>query len=317
MAASFTKFKDRIWFAVDGGTKRLATAPAWVQSIGYGTVRGILMLAYILPASPLRKTAKAFATVVDQSPPRRLYGQFVTNFILALKRMEMLRLGRTDEIDTLLRIPEVERLDGVLSAGKGAVLVMPHCHASVVMVRALASRYPSLMLVRGPAKETRAKTQRPYYTHIGCELFDVRQAKDTQVARAVFGALRAGKLVVGVVDRIGDPPAEEDGVRKADDSVRATAFGQPAGFVGWPARFSARCNSTILPAMVEQTGGDLVLYFGASVTPGDTQETTQTWVTELENLCRRFPFDWGFVYDKHWSRVMRRQAQVLADDQGT
>lgn len=313
MGASFTKFKDRIWFAVDGGTKRLATAPAWVQSMGYGLVEGILYTAYIVPRSPLRGTATAFSKVVGQGPPRKLYKRFTKNFTLALRRMETLRLGRTDEIDRLLNIPEVDRLESSLSDGKGAILVMPHCHGSVVMVRALASRYPVLMLVRGPAKEARAITQRPYYTHIGCELFDVRQSTDAQVARAVLGALKSGKIVVGVVDRIKAAPPEDEPVRRSDDSVRATIFEQPAGFVGWPARFAARCKVPILPVMVEQTSDDMTLHIGASIPAEDTYKTTQMWVTELEKLYLRFPTDWGFVYDKHWSRVMHHQAQALSD----
>lgn len=315
MRVSFTKFKDRIWFAVDNGTKRLATAPSWVQTMGYGVLQSILFLAYEIPRSPLKRTARAFSQVVDQGPPRKLYEQFAKKFTLGLRRMELLRLGKTDEIDRLLNIPDVDRLDGILSDGKGAILVIPHCHASVIMVRALASRYPVLMLIRGPAKESRAKTQRPYYEHIGCELFDVRKSSDAQVARAVFGALRAGKIVVGVVDRIKEAPPEAEPVRKSDDAIRALVFEQPAGFAGWPARFGARCQSPILPGFVEQSNGGMTLHIGSTVIPDDALKTTQSWVSELEKLFRAFPTDWGFVYDKHWSRVLCRQAQTLSGEQ--
>lgn len=206
MGASFTKFKDRIWYTVDRSTKSLATAPKPVQHAGYSVVRALLWLAYILPGAPLRATAASLSQAVDRGPPRNLYGGFIERFILALRRMEALRLGQTDEIDGLLRIPDQAQLDSCLSKGKGLMMVMPHCHASVVMVRALAARYPTLMLIREPAKETRAETQRPYYTHIGCELFDVRRNSDAKVARAVLNALRQGKIVVGVVDRIKEPP---------------------------------------------------------------------------------------------------------------
>jgi lauroyl/myristoyl acyltransferase len=306
VGASFTKFKDRIWFVVDRGTKSLATAPVPVQRAGYGVVRGVLWLAYTLPASPLRITAASLGLAVKQGPPRKLYGEFVELFILALRRMELLRLGRTDAIDALLQIPQQARLDECLKGGAGAVLVMPHCHASVVMVRALAARYPTLMLIREPAKEIRAETQRPYYEHIGCELFDVRRNSDALVARAVLGALRQGKIVVGVVDRIKEAPPEQDPVRKGDDTVRATVFERPAGFVGWPARFAVKCNAPIIPAMVEQTPEAITLHLAEVITATDPVATTQTWVTGLEQLLRRFPSDWGFVYDKHWARVLRR-----------
>lgn len=308
MAKSFTKFKDRIWYAVDRGTKSLATAPGWVQAIGYSLVRAILWLAYILPGSPLRGTAASLAVAVDQGPPRKLFGGFVERFILALKRMELLRLGKTDAIDSLLVIPEQARLQGYLDGGKGVMMVMPHCHASVVMVRALAAQYPTLMLVRAPAKETRARTQRPYYDHIGCELFDVRRNSDAKVARAVLNALRQGKIVVGVVDRIKEAPPPDDPIRKGDDTIRAMVFGQAGGFVGWPARFARKCEAPIVPVTVEQTATALTLHMGDVLGATDPESTTQAWVAGLEKLLVRFPYDWGFVYDKHWSRILRRHA---------
>lgn len=306
MGASFTKFKDRIWHIVDRGTKGLATAPKPLQDAGYSVVRGLLWLAYILPGSPLHGTAASLSREVEQGPPRKLYGGFVERFLLALRRMELLRLGKTDAIDQLLTIPDQARLDQCLKDNNGVMMVMPHCHASVLMVRALSVRYPTLMLIREPAKATRAETQRPYYTHIGCELFDVRRNSGALVARAVLNALRQGKIVVGVVDRITEAPPADEPVRKSDDTVRATVFGQPAGFVGWPARFAAKCNAPILPVMVEQTTDALTVHFGEVITATDPLTTTQNWVTELEQLLRRFPCDWGFVYDKHWARILRR-----------
>jgi lauroyl/myristoyl acyltransferase len=306
LSTSFTKFKDRIWFAVDRGTKGLATASKPVQFVGYSIVRALLWLAYFLPRSPLRETASSWSKAASVNPPRALYGGYATRFILALKRMELLRLGKTDEIDGLLEIPDQALLDSCLKENNGVLMVMPHCHASVVMVRALAARYPTLMLIREPATESRAITQRPYYSHIGCELFETRRNSDALVARAVLKALRKGKIVVGVVDRIKEAPPAEHPVRKGDDTVRATVFGKPAGFVGWPARFAAKCKAPILPVMVEQTVDHLTIHFGDVIKPTDQVETTQRWVAALETLICRFPFDWGFVYDKHWARILRR-----------
>ena len=310
LAFSFRTFKSRIWFAVDGGTKRLATASAPVQSVGYGTVRVILWIAYGFPGSPLRGTAANLARTVNDAPPRKLYRGFIDRFIIALKRMEALRLGRTDEIDSLLRIPDQARLDTLLENGAGAMLVMPHCHASVLMVRGLAARYPTLMLMRGPANEARAKTQRPYYENVGADLLDVRTNSEIVVARAVLKALRQGKIVVGVVDRIGEAPSEQTPIDKSRDMIRTIAFGQPVGFAGWPARFAAKCKSPILPVMVEQTEEAITLHIGDAITAGEPIETTQAYVSALEAYCRQFPMDWGFVYDKQWSRVLNRDSVV-------
>jgi len=262
-------------------------------------------LAYVLPNSPLKGTASDLSRAVNGGPPRRLYLGFVDRFILALRRMEALRLGRTDEIDNLLRIPDQPRLDDLLKTQSGVMMVMPHCHASVLMVRGLAARYPTLMLMRGPAKESRAKTQRPYYAHIGCELLDVRCNSEMVIARAVIRAMRQGKIVVGIVDRISEAPPEDAPVNKSTDTIRARAFGQPVGVVGWPARFAEKCKAPILPVMVEQTSEALTLHISDAITPGCPVQTTQSFVSSLEQLCRKFPMDWGFVYDKQWARVLR------------
>ena len=309
MKLSFTTAKDRVWFAVDRGTKYLATAPGPVQSAGYGLIRGILALAYVLPGSPLGRTAGAFSETIGKSSGKHLYHGFADRFILALKGMELLRLGQTDVIDDRLEIPYQARLDAILDGQTGAIMVMPHCHASILTVRALAARYPVLMLIREPAKESRAITQRPYYTHIGCDLFEVRRNSDALVARAVFKALRQGKIVVGIVDRIREAPPQDDPHRKSDDTVRALAFGQPGGFVGWPARFANRCEAPILPAMVEQTPDQMVLHLGEPITEGDVLARTQSWATAVTRFCAAFPCDWGFVYDKHWSRLLVNSAQ--------
>ncbi|MEP5090309.1 MAG: hypothetical protein ABJR23_12870 [Paracoccaceae bacterium] len=290
-------------------TKGIATAPKPVQDVGYALVRAFLWIAYILPGSPLRGTASDFSCAVMEGPPRRLYRGFVVRFTQALKRMELLRLGRTDEIDSLLRIPDQARLDALLKDQSGVVLVVPHCHGSVLMVRGLAARYPTLMLMRGPAKESRAKTQRPYYAHIGCELLDVRYSSDLVVARAVIRAMRQGKIVVGIVDRISKAPPENAPVNKDTDTIRAVAFGQPVGFVGWPARFAEKCNAPILPAMVEQSPEALTLHIGDAIKTDCQIKTTQAYVSGLEQFCRQFPMDWGFVYDKQWARVLRGSAR--------
>jgi len=276
-----------------------------VQNAGYVMVRGVLWIAYYLPGSPLHGTASDLSRTVKKGPPRRLYRGFVARFILALRRMEVLRLGRTDEIDSLLRIPDRARLDALLKDQSGVMLVMPHCHGSVLMVRGLAIHYPTLMLIRGPAKESRAKTQKPYYAHIGCELLDVRCSSDMVVARGVIRAMKQGKIVVGIVDRISEAPPEDTPVNKSTDTIRAHAFGQPVGFVGWPARFAEKCNAPILPVMVEQSAEALTLHIGDAIPPGCPVQTTQAFVSALEQFCRQFPMDWGFVYDKHWARVLR------------
>lgn len=317
MKASFTKFKDRIWFVLNGGMRRLAKAPDRVQDVGFGLVAGIMKTAYLLPGNPLPGASAAFGALIGQPSPRRVYRGFVRQFILGQRRMEMLRVGRTDEIDRMLRIPDDPRLDALVKAGKGVVLVMPHCHASMVMVRALAARYPVLALVRATANETRAAIQLEYYANLGCDVLDVRRNSDAAVARAVLKALTKGKIVTGVVDAIREAPDEAQPVDKGRDAVRATAFGRPVGAVGWPARFAARAGAPILPVMVEQSPDAMTLRSADPIEATDIVTTTQGWVSALERLILQYPYDWLFVYDKHWVGVLQGKPVRMGSRRGS
>jgi len=307
MAFSFTKFKDRISGVVDSLFRRVALAPKPVQIIVYSLLRGLFWLLYIIPGSYLRKTAMAYAAAVEQGPPRKIYSGFANGFLLFVQRIELLSQGRTDIIDQLLKIPEQERFDAILAEHKGAILAMPHCHGSLLMVRGLSARYPVLMLIREPKNDIRAASQRRYFTHMGCEVLDVRRSNEGTVARTVLKALRKGKIVIGTVDRIKKAPPSSQPVSKTDDNVRAMAFGQPVGIAGWPARFSEKCKVPILPVMVEHTPDAVTLHIGEPIIATDTIATTQKWLSALEQFFRRFPGNWIFVYDKHWSRLLRNR----------
>ena len=311
MGLSFRTFKDAVWKPLDTLLMRLVRASRPVQNIGFGVLHGLLLLPYYLPRTPLRRTTTAFTSVIGEASPRKFYSAFVGQVVLGFRGMEDLRSGRTEEIDGLLKIPDEARLQAILSAGNGALMVMPHCHASVLAVRGLAARYPTLMMVSPTANEARAQAQLSYYKNLGCGFLDVRRSNEGTVARSILTALRQGKIVVGIVDRIHKAPKSTNPYNKTKDRVRTQAFGQPVGAPGWPARFSAKCNAPILPVMVEQSKNALTLHLGQAIFADDTVGATQAWMTVVEDLIRRYPSDWLFVYDKHWAEILGRSAQQL------
>ena len=118
---SFTKFKDRIWFAFEATSRRLAAGPNWVQDVSYGLFYRVLTGLYYVPKVPFRQTSVALAAIIGHGPPRKLHAAFARNFVRGLRRMETLRFGPQADIDQLLQIPEQARLEGVLA--KGGVLM--------------------------------------------------------------------------------------------------------------------------------------------------------------------------------------------------
>lgn len=311
MAKGFTVFKDRIWFVVDAASRGIAEASGPVQKVGYGTLKSVLWAGYYLPGSPLRPAASAFAKVLGRDSARILYREFANRFILALMRIERLRLGHLEETSALFRFPDQKKLDAVLAGGTGAFIGLPHCHASIAMARGLAENYPVLLLVRDPVDEKRAKAMRVYYENIGCELFDVRNSPPISVARSVVGALRKGKVVIGVTDRIKSAPPEEEPYLLHEDVWRVEAFNQPIGAAGWPARFAGKCKAPIFAGMVTQTEEEIALYLSDQIVVDDQRAATQAWVSAFEDFFRRYPYDWGFIYDKFWSRAVIAEADSL------
>ena len=103
MTFSFTRFKDRAAGTLNATSKMLGAAPRPVRSVGYGTLRCLLWLIYVVPRSHLRKTAGNFAPAVGQDNPRRLYAGFVDGLTRTAYRMELLGQGRGSEIDALLQ----------------------------------------------------------------------------------------------------------------------------------------------------------------------------------------------------------------------
>ena len=308
MGKGFTVFKDRIWFVVDAASRGIAEAPRPIQAIGYGMMKGVLWSAYILPGSPLRPSAKAFSKVIGRDSARVLYREFAKRFIWAVRRIERLRLGHLEETSAQFRFPDRGKLDAALAEGTGVFIGLPHCHASIAMARGLADDYPLLFLVRDPVDKKRAAAMRVYYDNIGGELFDVRNGSPVSVARAVVGALKKGKVVIGVVDRIKAAPPEDSPYNQEDDIWKVSAFGQPVGAAGWPARFAGKCKAPIFAGMVTQTKDKVALHLSDPIVVEEQRAATQAWISALEAFFRRYPYDWGFIYDKFWSRVVIAEA---------
>lgn len=303
---SFSKTKDRIWVGYNVVAGWLARQPMPVRKVGYGFFGLVLWIAYVLPGNMVRPTFVALSKHVNAPNTNKLFANFARGFCRGMNRIEQVRHGRTDAIDAMLRIPEEQRLKEILGKG-GAVLVIPHTHASLAMGRGLASRYPLLALVRSTGGDKgRAFSELEIYRNLGCEFLDIQLEKPTTVARKVLSALKEGRIVVATVDRIRSAPPSTSPINSASDTVRALAFGQPVGIAGWPARFASKAGVPIIPATVVQTADTISLCLGASIEPSENLlDSTQQWLGELERLIRAHPEEWTFALDKHWSKALR------------
>ena len=302
---SFTTAKDRIFNGYDRFAAWLARCPKPLRGLFYALIGGALWLAYALPGNSVRPTIKALAGHVGTTSAFRLFGGYVTGFLRGFERLERVRHGFGAEVDGLLSLPQQQQLEEILGQG-GAILAMPHVHGSFSMTRALSQRYAVMSLIRVTHNKARSAAQWDLFRNVGCELHDVRHENPAKVARSVLRALKEGKIVLGMVDRMEYPLRNEGG--SVGDLARAEAFGQPFGAPIWPARFAGKAGVPILPGIVVQRRGEIRLVLGPTVeATGDIAETTQAWVTEMELLIRAHPEEWAFWLDKNWSRLLRAE----------
>ncbi|GAB5446063.1 LpxL/LpxP family acyltransferase [Gymnodinialimonas sp.] len=301
----FSRTKDRVFAGYETLSGWLSRRPRPVRMAVYKTFGAVFWAAYGLPGNSVRPTLKALAGRAGEGSPTALFRRYVRHFLTGTDMAERVRHGFGAELDGRLTIPDKARLDGLLQE-RGVFLALPHLHASFAMVYCLSHQYPMLAVVSLTRNPARAAAQRALYDQAGCEILDVRSETPQAVARAILGALKSGKIVAGTVDRIQGAP--EAAIDRDRDVVRATAFGSPVGFGGWPTRFAAKAGAPIVPAMVEQTEDGVGLILGEASHPNsDLAASTQAWVAELENLVLAHPHEWAFCLDKHWSRVLRAE----------
>lgn len=304
---NFTTVKDRIWAVYDLGAAWLARRPMRVRRAGYGVFGLILRIAYLLPRSPVRATFTALAQQTGAHDTGRLFADWVRGFCLGMNRIEQVRHGRPEEVDAMFRVNDPGRLEQL--ATTGGVIVVPHTHASLAMGRGLARRHHVLALVRSTKNEKRAASENEIFRSLDCDYLDVRTEKPSSVARNVLATLNEGRIVMATVDRLRTAPPAETPVDNKRDTLRVTAFGQPVGAIGWPARFANKVGVPIVPATVLQTDDTITLHLGEQITPSpDLRDTTQRWIAEMERLIRAHPEEWTFVLDRYWSKTLRAAA---------
>jgi lauroyl/myristoyl acyltransferase len=302
----FSRTKDRIFATYETISGWLSRRSKPVRNLVYRVLGGFFWLAYLRPASTVRPTMVGLAKHVGAPSATALFRSYVRRFMTGAELAERVRHGFGSELDGKLTIPDKSKLDMHLETG-GVFLALPHLHASVAMIRCLSQSYPVLAIVRLTRDKDRARAQHDLYKKVGCEFLDARGDPPTTVARQILKALKAGKIVVGIVDRIQKPPATL--IDKTKDVVRVTGFGSPVGFDGWPTRFAAKAQAPILPGFVTQTDGRLTLLIGNAIAPSaDIVASTQDLVSQLEGFITLHPDEWPFSVDKHWSRALQNGA---------
>jgi lauroyl/myristoyl acyltransferase len=291
----FRSVKDAIALPLHRFGNLIAGLPETFRRAILASVGGLAKAGYFIPGSPIPRAVSNFCRAAGRSDPWPVYSQMVRNVEhAALHYATLFRYGRSKLLSQIVIDPswatEYERLG---SGNRGLIILVPHCVGAVLSSAGLSDFCPTTLLVREPRSPARCQLMLEYVQKLGPKYILSRNVPPATVMRNIVRSLREGQVVVGTTDV----------VTRGADTVETQAFGQRIHSPAWPARISARFGVPIVPGYIRMDGPQITLLAAEGYHEPDIQKCTQRWVSNFEHWFRRYPSDWVFMLDKHWSRV--------------
>lgn len=301
MRIHFRRVKDFSVIPMDWFIRSAPLSPRMIKA-SLGTLGFAASAYYSLPGNHLRRTLRNFCRLTGRDGPGRIFAEVRRNTLQAFSLFTRLVREGADAVAENIVFDEASlalarRARDEYGAG---IFVVPHCAGSVLSATRFGREFPSVVLVRESKSERRAAVLRPYFEKLGPELLYVRRADPPAIARGILKALHDKKFIIGTTDLI----------RKAEDTVEVTMFGQRVHMPAWPARFSARRKAPILPGYIRMQDGKIVLSCDEPYIEKDLAAGTQRWASCFEKNFRQYPADWLFMFDKRWSAVLAQAAEA-------
>ena len=258
---------------------------------------------YFLPGSHLRRTVSNFCRVTGRTDPWPVFSRMVDNIEDTLLHFARLhRYGRAELVAQTVIDPTTEaEIQRAGAAGRGLIILVPHCAGAVLSSARLNEFWPTVLLVREPRQADRCELMLDYVRKLGPEFILARNTPPATVMRQMVRALHENKIVVGTTDLVHAGP----------DTVETRIFGQRIHSPGWAARLSARLEAPILPGYIHMQGRQIRLLSDASYVETDVDRSTQRWVGSFERHFRQYPSDWVFMLDKNWARILAAAAATV------
>ncbi|MHC5082043.1 MAG: LpxL/LpxP family acyltransferase [Planctomycetota bacterium] len=261
-------------------------------------------IGWFLPLNPWRANARNLLRLgAAGTSPRQVFYRLVdgTRFV-ALAFLDAHRNG----VETVLpRIRISEKAHGhfekVAEEGGRAIIVLPHVLAGIFSAALVSTRYPTLILSRGPRYPRRAEIQRAFMEPLGLKLLVLDRTSPLLAARQFLTALKGGHLIVGTTDLN----------YKREDSVPATLFGQDVHLPSWPGRFSRQTKAPIIPGYVRIRDGIAEIDLADPILEKDIAKATQAWASAFEGAILSSPWDWAFLCDMRWGKLVAKAASEI------
>lgn len=299
--------KDRLqpllyWF--------LRRAPGPVALFPFHAIVFLMNSIYWLQRNPLRRSCEALCELARRSSielePRRVYRQYLSNVLSAARAYRQLLRNDADKVLARVDASDIRRVidSGKLGDGKAFMLFVPHNLAAIVGGVALTRMLPILIVARNSKTIRRTKMALEVYERIGARILMVRGGSPIEISRAMFSALDDGQVLVATVDNV-DPGF----------GVEATIFGTEVEFAPWAARIAVKRGVPIVPAYFRSAEGGVRVVCGEPLVTTDPAAAIQHYVSFFERCILEDPASWAYLMDRKWSRVMRRAAAAVADQE--
>jgi lauroyl/myristoyl acyltransferase len=299
---SFRRVKDLIALPGHAFVKSSAYLPAFARSMLFGGLGCAMKASYFVPANHMRHVAKNICTLAGRDDPFRLHCQLMSGLTRVVPMFGQLLRHGPESIGHLIELdPDTQaKVDAARRDHGGLIVIVPHCVGSVIAAARVGQVMPTVIMTRTSKSPKRRALLEQYLELLGPKLVDARSLHPSIVARRILEALGHNKLIIGTTDL----------VRKKEDCVEVTIFGQKAWMPDWPARFSSRRKKPILPAYIHSKDGKFVLTSGEPyIADKDLAASTQPWADYFESAIKRWPEDWMFMYEKRWARLLAKAAK--------
>ena len=296
MRVSFRRVKDIAAPPAHLMMKCLARMPQSAQRAVLGAAVRLAGCSYFVPRSHVRRSVENLCAVIGRSDPLWVTQRLFDNLGCVARLLSLLLREGSEAVAEAVEV-EPDSMGRVLRMRErygGGILLVPHCSGGVLSVARVARIFPTVIMARESRSPRRQRILRSYFEKLAPEIIEVRRAQPATIARRILKALKEGKLIIGTTDLI----------RKTDDTLEVTVFGQRAWFPAWPARFAARREAPLLPAYCYIRGGSIVLTCDEPYLEKNLVTATQRWVSYFERCIRRYPEDWPFMFEKRWSRLL-------------
>ncbi len=257
---------------------------------------------WFFPLHPWRRSARnILALGAAGDTPRRIFFRLVDGCrFVALAFLDAHRLG-VEGILPRIRMTDKARqtFEDIQEEGGRAIVVLPHVLGGIFSAALVSKRYPTMILSRGPRNPKRAEIQRDFMKPLELELLVLDRSSAVKAARQFLSALKKGRLIVGTTDLD----------YKRDDSVEATFYGQTVHLPSWPARFARQAKAPILPGFVRVKDEAVEIDLGEPIRERDLARATQAWADAFQASILSAPWDWAFLCDRRWGKLLDRAAR--------